>query len=220
MLDLNLSHASADASPANPLEVLAFIVTDGTYLFGLVLIAVLLVGLGYPAIRALRGDWRSWVLAPRVITLPITWLSSRHTWPYMLLCPAVAIVFALPTIYFEAAGDEALRQLWWRLPLFWGPWLLTVVSLVWWPRFATPRWNREWEKRRETDPMAIPFTDEEIESITRMPQGKRRRRLERNVNACMLYARGAENAWVPPWQDVKLADTEAPDHDLDGRDAR
>lgn len=198
---------------SNPFEVLSYIFSDSTYQFGIVFLAVILFGLGYPAIKALRGSWRSWVLAPKVVTLPITWLQPRHTWPYMLLCPAIAIVFMLATIYFEVAGDEEMRQLWWKLPLFWGPWLLTVVSFVWWPRFATPRWNRDWEIRRETDPHAIPFTDEEIEEIIRMPQGKRRRRLERNVMACMLYARGAQSAWVPPWQEAELVDNEADQRD-------
>lgn len=182
----------------NPIEVLENFYYEPNLIIGTVMILLLIASLAYPSIKALRGRWRSWVLAPAGPTVTAELAAfGRHRWPYMLLCFAFALTMMLPTIYFEAANDEHMRQLWWTLPIFWVPWLLGAMGLFWWPRFATPRWNREWEIRRKDDPKAIPFTDEEIARFEAMPEdSKLRRRLLRNVRACRLYAAGHQNAYV------------------------
>ncbi|MDN5755557.1 MAG: hypothetical protein ACTHWW_10915 [Arthrobacter sp.] len=186
----------------DPAEVWLNFIYTPNLIIGTVMILLIIFGLAYPALKALHGNWRSWVLAPGVINVPLTWFQTRHKWPYMLLCFATALTMMLPTIYFEAANDERMRQLWWTLPIFWGPWLAGIVSFLWWPLRATPRWNRDWERRREDESRAIPFTDEEIAAFEAMPADSslRRRRL-RNVRACRLYASGRQNAFVPPWKD-------------------
>lgn len=186
----------------NPAEVWENYIYTPNLIIGTVMILVIITALAYPAVKALRGHWRSWVMAPGVFNVPLTLFQARHKWPYMLVCFAIALIMMLPTIYFEAADDEQMRQLWWTLPIFWGPWLVGAVGLFWWPLFATPKWNRDWERRKEVEPRAIPFTDEEIAAARAMPKESRLRgRLLRNVRACELYATGHENAFVPPWQD-------------------
>ncbi|MEE1621832.1 hypothetical protein ACQ3I4_09575 [Zafaria sp. Z1313] len=182
----------------DPLEVLDEFVHTPELILGTLLILALIAGLALPALKALGGTWRSWVLAPGVVNLPMTWFQTRHKWPYMLLCMAVALTLMLPTIYFEAARDEHMRQLWWTLPFFWVPWLLTVVSFFYWPLWATPRWNRAWEARRRHEARAIPFTDAEVAAVEAMPEGRGKRRLERNIAASRRYAAGHENAFASP----------------------
>lgn len=135
----------------------------------------------YGAWRALNGSWRSWVLADPTRTQ----ISSRNHIPFMALCFGVAIVVVLPTIVFEIIGWESARQFMWNGP-FWIPWGGLIVSLVWWPKWLTPKWYRTWcTNAAQGNPM--PFTSEDIAHIEKMPPSKWRDRAEKNLTVCQGY---------------------------------
>jgi hypothetical protein len=148
---------------------------------GLPVVALLALGLLYPAYRALRGDWRSWTVAPKYAV----WQSSeRNNWPFSLLFAGLAVVVVMPTLFFEAAGWEAARRFMWAGP-FWIPWAMVVVSIFWWPKIG-PEWYRCW-REAGGNRWTMPFTDEEIASAEALPEGSRKKRLLRNIEASRRY---------------------------------
>lgn len=149
---------------------------------GIPLIGVLAWCLIYPAYRALRGSWRSWVNAPPYLP----WQASlTNTWPFMLLCMGLALVVAMPSLVFEALGWEAARKFMWNGP-FWIPWIGAIVGIFWWPKGLGPAWYRTW-RNAGGERSIMPFTPEDTEAVRRLPEGKRRRRLEKNIEACRVY---------------------------------
>lgn len=59
------------------------------------MILLLILTLAWLPLKSLRGRWRSWVMAPAVASVPLTWV-SRSSWPYMLLCFAAAPTLSSP----------------------------------------------------------------------------------------------------------------------------
>lgn len=157
---------------------------DDALLIGVPLIGLLAWALIYPAYRALRGNWRSWVNAPPYLP----WQAARtNTWPFLLLCCGLAVVLAMPSLVFEAMGMEEARQLVWKGPL-WIPLIAAAMGVIWWPKRWGPAWYRTWRAaggHRST----MPFTDAEISVIDALPDSKRKTRLLRNIAACRAYAR-------------------------------
>ena len=64
------------------------------------LIAALAASLLNPAWLALRGDWRSWTVAPPILTLRRQLPINRY--PFTLLCAGLAILAVTPSLLFEA----------------------------------------------------------------------------------------------------------------------
>ncbi|MDN5756119.1 MAG: hypothetical protein L0H32_10195, partial [Micrococcaceae bacterium] len=78
--------------------------------FGIPLIGAFAWCLIYPAYRALKGSWRSWVNAPPYLP----WQASlTNTWPFILLSMGLAIGVVMPSLVLEALGVEAARKLMW-----------------------------------------------------------------------------------------------------------
>ncbi|GHC99264.1 hypothetical protein [Zhihengliuella salsuginis] len=133
-----------------------------------------------PGFRALTGARRAWTVKP---PFNITQLSPRNTWPFMLVCVAAALLLSTPATYFEAVGDEAMRQLWWNLPFIWIPLPFIMLSFVWWPAKLAPRWYREWVERGGRRDV-MPWTDAEIADVQALPEGRRKNKIMKDIDLC------------------------------------
>lgn len=155
--------------------LLRTILTTPAYLGMIVLVLAASGLLLYVAWRCLNGDSRTWAVLP-----PIPFQVSTHnTWPFMLLMAGIALLTALPSVVFEAAGMEEARQATWNVFLI--PVLLVALSLFWWPLAWTPRWFRNWAHRNTTSPGTTPWTLEEIEEVKAAPRSKRRNRAIKDI---------------------------------------
>ncbi|MFC7401442.1 hypothetical protein [Citricoccus sp. GCM10030269] len=129
----------------------------------------------YVAWRCLNGDTRTWAVLPR---LPFQ-VSRHNTWPFMLLMCGLALLTALPSVFFEAWDMEGARQATWNL--FFIPLALVVLSFVWWPLAWTPAWFKDWARRARSQGDANPWTPPEIERVKCAPPSKRRQRALRDI---------------------------------------
>lgn len=133
-----------------------------------------------PGIRALTGRRRAWTVKP---PYNFTQVSSRNTWPFMMTWVGVGGLLSLPAIYFEAVGDEAMRQLWWDLPFIWIPLPFIMLSFVWWPAKLAPRWYRTWAERGGRRDV-MPWTDAEIADVQALPEGRRKANIMKDIDLC------------------------------------
>ncbi|GAB3753093.1 hypothetical protein GCM10027591_01370 [Zhihengliuella somnathii] len=161
---------------------------DTDILIGAVIVALFALGLLWPGIRALRGHRRLWVVKPPYLP---TQISERNTWPFMLICAGLAILFMIPSIYFELMGDERMRQLWWKLPFVWIPGAGVILSFFWWPGFLAPRWYRQWLKRGGKR-VVMPWSQDEIDAVEAEPEGKPRAGKLKDIEKCRYNT----NTWV------------------------
>lgn len=157
-------------------------------LIGIIIVALVALGLLWPGIRALRGHRRVWVVKQPYLP---TQISERNTWPFMLVCAGVAVVLMTPAIYFEVIGDEAMRQRWWDLPIVWIPMAGVVLSFFWWPSFLAPRWYRAWVKRGGRRAV-MPWSEDEISALEAMAEGKARAGQLKDVEKCRYNT----NTWA------------------------
>ncbi|WP_231365962.1 hypothetical protein [Zhihengliuella flava] len=134
----------------------------------------LMAGMG---VRALSGRRRAWAVKP---PYNYTQVSSRNSWPFMMIGIGAVAVLSLPAIYFEGVGNEEMRQLWWNLPFIWLPLPFIALSFFWWPAKLAPRWYREWVARGGTRDV-MPWTEEEIRAIRQEPPGRRRERTLKDI---------------------------------------
>jgi hypothetical protein len=137
--------------------------------------------------RMLNGRSRRWTVAP---SIPFQ-ISSRNTWPFMLLCFGLAIVIVLPTIWFELIGWEDARQFMWAGP-FWIPWVGVILSFFFWPVALTPGWYKRWV-RDEAYPNASPWRPDEVEAVLAMPEGKKRNSMVKDMDWCGI---DVDAAWA------------------------
>lgn len=120
--------------------------------------------------RCLNGDTRTWAVLPHH---PFQ-ISHHNTWPFMLLMAGIALLTALPSVAFEAAGMEEARKTTWNF--FFIPLALVILSFVWWPLAWTPRWFKTWARRLPASPDANPWTTPDIDRVKAAPDSKRRQR--------------------------------------------
>lgn len=169
---------------------------DDALLVGVPVIAALAASLLYPAWLALRGDWRSWTVAPPILTLRKQ-LPINH-YPFTLLCAGLAIVVVMPSLLFEALNWEQARKFMWTVP-FWIPAIPCVLSVYWWPPFLGPAWYRRWRAAGDItggSRSVLPWTSAEIAAAAALPEGRRKARILRNIDVSKAFveqalARGA-----------------------------
>jgi hypothetical protein len=128
--------------------------------------------------RALDGTYRRWTIAP-----PIPFqISSRNTWPFVLLSAGITIAVALPTIVFEVIGWEDARQFVWAGPV-WIPLAGLILSVFYWPVTLAPRWYREWV-RHPHYPDVSPWSPDEVEAVLAMPESRKRNGMLKDMEWC------------------------------------
>lgn len=158
-------------------------------LVGIPLMSAIVAALLYPAWLALRGDWRSWTVAPPVLTL------RRHSpinhYPFSLLCAGLTILTVMPTLLFEALGWEHARTFMWNGP-FWIPMAALMLSVYWWPPVLGPRWYRRWRAQGGVRTV-LPWTAEELAAAAALPAGRRKARILRNIDASKAFVEQALN---------------------------
>lgn len=160
---------------------------DDALLVGVPLISALVAALLYPAWLALRGDWRSWTVAPPIITLRKQ-LPINH-YPFSFLCAGLAILTVMPTLLFEALNWEQARKFMWEGP-FWVPMGALMLSLYWWPPMLGPSWYRRWRAQGGVRTV-LPWTAQELSAAAAMPEGRRKVRILRNISVSKAYVQQA-----------------------------
>jgi hypothetical protein len=151
---------------------------QSSFWLGLLFVLALAIIPLWIAWRSLNGSRRRWTMAP---SIPLQ-ISSRNTWPFMLLCFGLAIVVVLPTIWFELIGWEDARQFMWAGP-FWIPWAGVILSLFYWPVPLAPRWYRDWA-RHPLSPDVPPWSPEEVKAVLSMPESKKRNSMVVDISRC------------------------------------
>jgi hypothetical protein len=149
-----------------------------SFWLGLVFVLALAAVPLWLAWRMLNGRYRRWTIAP---SIPFQ-ISTRNTWPFMLLCFGLAIVVVLPTIWFEIIGWEDARQFMWAVP-FWIPWVGVILSFVYWPVVLAPKWYRDWVRHPDY-PDVSPWRPEEVTSVLEMEPGPAQTRQLKDMEWC------------------------------------
>lgn len=160
---------------------------DRAILVGIPLMTVVVAALIIPAYLALRGDWRSWCVAPPITTGK--WRRPTTYFPFSLLLAGITIVTVMPSLVFEALGWEGARQFVWSV-LFWFPMAVLMLSIVWWPPFLGPRWYRRWRAAGGSRDI-LPWTASELAAATALPEGRRKKRLLRNIEVSKAFVQNA-----------------------------
>ena len=160
---------------------------DEAILVGIPLMTVVVAALLYPAYLALRGDWRSWTVAPP--TNNLQWRRPTTYFPFSLLFAGLAVLTAMPSLVFEALHWESSRTFVWAVP-FWIPMALLMLSIVWWPPFLGPPWYRRWRAAGGTRDV-LPWTAAEIAAAAALPESRRKARILRNIDASKAFVQHA-----------------------------
>ena len=149
-----------------------------------------IAAMAIPGVRALTGKRRAWTVKP---PYNFNQVSSRNTWPFMMTWVGVAGLLSLPATYFEAIGDEAMRQRWWDLPFIWIPVPFILLAYIWWPAKLAPRWYREWVERGGQR-FVMPWSDDEIAAVRELPEGRGRMKMLEDIDRCrqLTAAAGAD----------------------------
>ncbi|AIY03877.1 MULTISPECIES: hypothetical protein [Arthrobacter] len=160
---------------------------DDAVLVGIPLMPAVVAALLYPAWLALRGDWRSWTVAPPVVTLRRQ-LPINH-YPFSLLCAGLIVAAVMPSLLFEALHWEEARKFMWAVP-FWIPAVPLMVSVYWWPPFLGPQWYRRWRAAGGARSV-LPWTAEELAAAGALPEGRRKARILRNIDVSKTFVERA-----------------------------
>jgi hypothetical protein len=154
---------------------------------GVALCLVVAAGLLLVVRRQLNGKHRRWVAAP-----PIPFqISSRNTWPFMLIGFAGFWVMMAVATVFEALGNEDGRQFIWSWPAF-IPLACVILSFFTWPVALTPGWYQRWA-RDPAAPNVSPWPLEEAaQALADAPDQRARQRLVRDIG---WSGQDPEKAW-------------------------
>lgn len=156
---------------------------DDALLIGVPLLSVVLVALVIPACMALRGNWRSWTVAPPAIPR----LKHRPTtyFSFSLLCSALVLLTVMPSLVFEALNMEEARVLMWTVP-FWTAMAPLMLSIAWWPACLGPKWCRQW-RAAGGNRKVLPWRREDIAAAMALPDGRRKDKILRNIEVSKSF---------------------------------
>lgn len=154
---------------------------------GVVLCLLVAAALLWISWRQLNGRHRRWVVAP-----PIPFqVSSRNTWPFMLIGFGLFWVMLAVATVFEALGHEAGRQFIWSWPAYL-PLALVALSFVTWPLALTPRWYQRWARDPQFPNVSPWPLEEAARALADAPDQRTRQRLVGDIG---WSGQDPEKAW-------------------------